>query len=146
MGASWAVPVGSQPGQLTAMLLLCCAGAWARCHLLERSKPPCALRFPTCLQRLRVSGGAASSVKFMPLAPLSRESLGWLWGVVRLQGLHNLYGLSGQEMEARAAQLCQDRLEFEHPGPERCCIRVLAAGEGAGGGGSLAPAGPEHAG
>jgi hypothetical protein len=131
------------------MLVLCCAGDRARWHL---SKLPCLVVtclpacLPACLQCLCLSGGAASSVKFMPLAPLSWESLGWLWGVVRLQGLHNLYGLGGQEMEARAAQLCQDRLLFEHPGPERCCITVLAAGEGAAGGGGLAPAGPEHVG
>jgi hypothetical protein len=45
------------------------------------------------MQRLCLAGGGAASVKFMPVRPHARDSLRWLWSVVRLQGLHNLYGL-----------------------------------------------------
>jgi len=62
------------------------------------------------LQRLCLTGPAAASIKFMPVAPTRHqptdphappapvypsglESLQWLWSVVRLQGMHNLFGL-----------------------------------------------------
>lgn len=52
------------------------------------------LPLPSPLQRFRLCGPAAHSCKFMPVAaPRQRDSLKWLWSVVRLQGLHNLYGL-----------------------------------------------------
>ena len=64
-------------------------------HSLERISADatwmCCL--PSAAQRLCLTGGAAASVKFMPVLPHARASLAWLWSVVRLQGLHNLYGL-----------------------------------------------------
>ncbi|EFN53783.1 hypothetical protein CHLNCDRAFT_58449 [Chlorella variabilis] len=85
---------------------------------------------PCCssrLERLRLEGAAAASTKFMPVLPHGRASLQWLWSVVRLQGLHNLYGLSGHEMQARQ-QLFGDRLSFryvpEHR-PQACAIQIV---------------------
>ena len=51
------------------------------------------LPFCNPLQRLRLAGGAAASLKFMPVLPHARASLQWLWSVVRLQGMHNCLGL-----------------------------------------------------
>ncbi|KAL4419839.1 hypothetical protein ABPG75_006937 [Micractinium tetrahymenae] len=70
---------------------------------------------PECsvLEHFSLCGPASYSCKFMPVAALrQRHSLKWLWSVVRLQGLHNLYGLSGREMQARQ-QLFEGRLSFE---------------------------------
>lgn len=90
------------------------------------------------MQRLRLEGGAASSLKFQPVLPHHGASLAWLWSVVRLQGLHHQFGLSGAEMQARQ-QLFGDSLRFAYSarqaaGEAWCCIDVAAA---------PAPAGPE---
>ncbi|KAL4435409.1 hypothetical protein ABPG77_006171 [Micractinium sp. CCAP 211/92] len=78
----------------------------------------------TMLERFRLCGPAAHSCKFMPVAaPSQRDSLKWLWSVVRLQGLHNLYGLSGREMQARQ-QLFEGRLAIEQD-QAAFCIRVV---------------------
>lgn len=90
---------------------------------------------PNCarLQRLRLAGGAAASAKFMPVRHGARDSLAWLWSVVRMQGLQNLYGLSGCEIKARQ-QLFDTRLSIECPTPppaeplwepDWCCISVV---------------------
>ncbi len=89
--------------------------------------PPCASSSPTPLQRLCLASGAATSAKFMPVSSLNAwASLQWLWSVVRLQGLHNLYGLSGPEMGAAYERVVGNRLlSFQHSqdGP-RCAIIV----------------------
>ncbi|PRW33578.1 TMV resistance N [Chlorella sorokiniana] len=94
---------------------------------------------PSCprLQRVRVVGAAAASLKFMPAAPHAAASLQWLWSVVRLQGLHNLLGLSAHEMEARQ-QLFDNRLRFTL-GPAAASGAAAAASWG------LAPAPPAAA-
>lgn len=72
-----------------------CTGLQAACRGQGRS-PPLTLSAPGpwLPQRFRLRGPAAQSCKFMPVAaPRQRDSLRWLWSVVRLQGLHNLYGL-----------------------------------------------------
>lgn len=76
------------------------------------------------LERFRLCGPAAHSCKFMPVAaPRQRDALKWLWSVVRLQGLHNLYGLSGREMQARQ-QLFEGRLALELE-QSAFCLRVV---------------------
>ena len=84
------------------------------------------------LRRLRLSGPCAASAKFQPIAPGGREALDWLWSVVRLQGLHHQFGLSGPEIAARQ-QLFGERLRISHGGDGGgwCRIDVLPAGEAA---------------
>ncbi|PSC75017.1 ADP-ribosylation factor 9 [Micractinium conductrix] len=94
------------------------------------------VRLPSAgrLQRLSVRGGAAHSLKFMPVAPGGvASSLNWLWSVVRLQGMHQMYGLSGEEMDERQ-QLFYDRLRFTLA-PGACDIEVVKPQQ------ALAPAG-----
>ena len=51
----------------------------------------------------------------MPVLPgTAPRSLAWLWSVVRVQGLGNLYGLSGGEASERR-HLARGRLAVEQP-------------------------------
>lgn len=90
-GTGWA-------GQGPAVLLCCLQRPVLHHPCLSLSEPWLRgnLRLPASLapvQRLCLAGAGAASVKFMPVRPHARDSLCWLWSVVRLQGLHNLFGL-----------------------------------------------------